>query len=377
MGGQDPIDLGKAKLAQQRMNRILQAVALEKPDRVPVVLEYSAFAAYVTDTPMADFLKLPEKATDTMMKCYELVGEGDAINYGTFWVYGLCNSYLSKVRAPGVDLPDNEVWQVVETELMSRDDYKTILDQGWPDYFNQFMETRILNDTPAEMRPPQWTGGDVRGKWATLGVPVLSGGDITTPFEVLCGSRSLTKFAFDLVEMPDLVEEVMDAILPHLSAGCIQSALSRKFPCVWIGGWRSAPELLSPAMWNRFVWPYMQQLINEVVDAGLIPILHLDSNWTRELGRFRELPKGKCIMALDGVTDIFTAKKELGGYMCVMGDVPASMLYLDSPDTVYNYCTRLIRELGPEGFILQSGCDIPANAKLENVKAMVAAALDG
>jgi uroporphyrinogen-III decarboxylase len=30
--------------------------------------------------------------------------------------------------------------------------------------------------------------------------------------------------------------------------------------------------------------------------------------------------------------------------------------------------------LGPEGFILQSGCDIPNNARLENVQAMVAAA---
>ena len=36
----------------------------------------------------------------------------------------------------------------------------------------------------------------------------------------------------------------------------------------------------------------------------------------------------------------------------------------------------LIRELGPHGFILQSGCDIPANAKLENVRAMVAAAIE-
>ena len=51
------------------------------------------------------------------------------------------------------------------------------------------------------------------------------------------------------------------------------------------------------------------------------------------------------------------------------------MLFLDTPDHVYDYCSQLIRELGPEGFILQSGCDIPANAKLENVKAMVAAAV--
>ena len=79
-------------------------------------------------------------------------------------------------------------------------------------------------------------------------------------------------------------------------------------------------------------------------------------------------------MALDGETDIFKAKEVLGDHMCIMGDVPASMLFLDTPDNVYAYCTHLIRELGPGGFILQSGCDIPANAKLENVQAMVAAA---
>ena len=115
-----------------------------------------------------------------------------------------------------------------------------------------------------------------------------------------------------------------------------------------------------------------RQLIHEVTDSGLIALLHLDSNWTRELTRFRELPKGKCIMALDGETDIFKAKEILGDHLCIMGDVSASMMYLDNPDTVQAYCRKLIREIGPAGFILQSGCDIPANAKLENVQAMVA-----
>ena len=57
-----------------------------------------------------------------------------------------------------------------------------------------------------------------------------------------------------------------------------------------------------------------------------------------------------------------------------MGDVPAAMLSIDSPDAVYRYCTKLIKESGPEGFILHSGNDIPVNAKLENVRAKVAAA---
>jgi uroporphyrinogen-III decarboxylase len=129
-------------------------------------------------------------------------------------------------------------------------------------------------------------------------------------------------------------------------------------------------------MWERFVWSHFRQQVHDAIEHGLIPLLHLDSDWTRELESFRELPKGKVIMALDGETDIFKAKEVLGDHMCLMGDVPPAMLSFDSPDRVYDYCSKLIREVGPEGFILQSGCDIPENAKLENVQAMVAAAFD-
>jgi hypothetical protein len=275
-------------LYSQRLNRILMAVALKKPDRTPVVLEYSGFAAYVTSTQMAEYLSSPTKNLDSMIQAFKMVGDGNAINYGSFWPYGLCYDYMSKVRVPGVDLPEDEMWQVVESELMTRDDYDLILSQGWPAYSKAFLTQRIFHEVPDEYLPPRRISPDAQKAWRQEGVPVLSGG--------------------------------------------------------------------------------------EVVDAGLIALLHLDSNWTRELECFKELPMGRCIMALDGETDIFQAKKVLGDHMCIMGDVPASMLFLDTPDNVYAYCTRLIRKLGPEGFILQSGCDIPANAKLENVQAMVAAA---
>ncbi|MGD8754044.1 MAG: uroporphyrinogen decarboxylase family protein [Desulfobacterales bacterium] len=328
-------------LYNERLDRILKAVALEEPDRTPVVLEYAGFAAYVTQTSMAAFLKFPQTNIDTMIKAYELVGDGDAINYGAFWPYGLCYDFMAKVRVPGVDLPENDMWQVTETQLMDRNDYDRIL----------------------------------REEWQSIGIPVLSGGDITTPIELLCGARSLMAFAIDLIEIPEKVEAVMDIILPHLAGAAIQQAKNKEYPLVWVGGWRGAPCLLSPAMWRRFVWPYFRKLVFEVVDSGLIALLHLDSDWTRELEIFKDLPRGKCIMALDGETDIFKAKDVLGDHMCIMGDVPASMLFLNNPDDVYAYCKRLIRHLGPRGYILQSGCDIPANAKLENVQAMVAAAV--
>jgi hypothetical protein len=367
--------LSSEKQYRDRLTRITKAIALEKPDRVPVVLEYSGFAAYVTGTPMAEFLRLPIRNLETMIQAYRLVGDADAINYGAFWPYGLCYDFLAKVCIPGIDLPENEMWQVDEKELMTREDYDRLLEMGWPTYFDRFMRERLLKDVPGEYLPPQRKSSDVLGTWRRVGLPVLSGGDITTPFEVLCGSRSLLKFSSDLFEIPDKVISAMDEIVPHLGARAIRQAKKRGYPVVWVGGWRTAPSMLSPAMWNRFVWPYFKRIVREVVDSGLIALLHLDSNWTRELKRFKELPRRKCIVALDGETDIFAAKEILGDHLCIMGDVPASMLYLEDPDAVYAYCARLIRELGPEGFILQSGCDIPANAKLENVQAMVSAAV--
>ncbi len=354
----------------------MKTVALERPDRVPVVLEYSGFAAYVTGTPMAEFLRSPDKNLETMIQAYRMVGDADAINYGSFWPYGLCYDFMSKVRVPGIDLPENEMWQVDEKEVMTREDYDQILEMGWPEYLDRFMRERLLKDVPAEYLPPGRKSPDVLKAWHAEGMPVLSGGDITTPFEVLCGSRSLQKFSSDLFEIPKKVVSAMDEIAPHLSVKAIRGAKKRGYPVVWVGGWRTAPSMLSPTMWDRFVWPYFRRMVNEVVDSGLIALLHLDSDWTRELERFREFPRKKCIVALDGETDLFAAKKILGDHLCIMGDVPASMLFLADPDTIYQYCTGLIRELGPEGFILQSGCDIPANARLENVKAMVAAAME-
>jgi hypothetical protein len=362
-----------AETVDTRLDRIRKAVALEAPDRVPVVLEYSGFAAHVTGTPMADFLRTAPASLEAMIETFSAIGGGDAINYGSFWPYGLCHLFLSKVRVPGVDLPDDEMWQVVETELMKRDDYDRICDEGWPSFYASFLAERVLDDVPADYLPPRWQSLDVLGAWAELGVPVLTGGDIAPPAELLCGARSMVPFFIDMVEIPDTLDRVMEAMAPHLS-GVISSAKKNGYPCVWVGGWRGAPFLMSPATWNRFIWPYLRDLTLEVLEQGMTPILHLDSDWTRELEHFRELPRGTSILALDGETDIFKAKEILGDHMCIMGDVPAAMLYGGTPDDVYAYSSRLIRELGPEGFILQSGCDIPTNAKLENVKAMVAAA---
>ena len=72
---------------------------------------------------MAEFLRSPTRNLETMIQAYHLIGDGDAINYGSFWPYALSYDFMSKVRVPGVDLPEDDMWQVVETDLMKREDY--------------------------------------------------------------------------------------------------------------------------------------------------------------------------------------------------------------------------------------------------------------
>ena len=362
---------------KERLTRISKAVALEQPDRVPVVLEYASFAARVTKTPLPEFLLSAERSVEVMIAAYQLiadVAEADAVNFGQFSPYDLSYLWMSEVKVPGVDLPENASYQIVEKELMTVEDYDYILDKGWRDFYRSFLRDRAFRDVPSQYLPRNQPRIDARKAWARIGVPVLQSGVIAPPFEFLSGARSLESFFMDLIDMPDKVQAAMDVMVPGMVEPVCRHAMTQGYPCVWVGGWRGNPAMISPELWNRFFWHYFRNFVIEVTTHGLIPILHLDSNWNRELSRFRELPKGKVIMALDGFTDIFKAKKILGDHLCLMGDVPATMLCFKDPDAVYQYSTKLISELGPKGFILQSGCDIPENAKLENVQAMVAAA---
>ena len=367
----------KESKLDQRLNRIRDAVALKTPDRVPVVLEYAGFAANATSTPFPEFLLSLERSVDVMIEAWKLLTEdheADAINYGRFSPYNLSIGWMSKVAVPGVDLPPEMSYQVAEQEILTREDYDTILESGWPSFQAQYLKERIFSEVPPEYLPWNQPEIDVQAKWADIDVPVLKGGTVAPPFEYLCGGRSLGKFCMDMFNVPDKLISVMDEIVRYETETNCRAAKEMGYSVVWVGGWRTAPAMLSPDMWDRFVWPYLKQVILETLEYDLIPLLHLDGNWERELGRFRELPAGKMIFGLDGFTDIFKAKEILDGHSCVMGDIPAVMLSTASPDEVFSYCSNLVKEIGPDGFILHSGCDIPENAKVENVKAMIAAA---
>lgn len=355
----------------ERMQRLQTAVACGTPDRVPVSLVMDAFAARTMGIKMADFVKDIDVAGQAMLSTMEKLGDVDSIQFPAYMPQVLGMLWLSPVKLPGRELPDDSLWQLDEQVRIQREDYDAILEMGWGPWFGGYIG-RYLGEAAAAGQILQEAGPRWALELMKRGYAVFGGLTVDHPYEHLCGGRTVKEFTLDLFQIPDKVQAVMDLIMAEKreqTRGMIR-AIGR--PAVyWVGGWRTAPEFLSPRLWERFVWPYMKELVEIVVEEGSTPVLHYDANWDREIERLRDLPARRCVLALDGKTDIFRAKKILAGHMCILGDVHPAMLSLGTVDEVKAYCRRLLTEVGPDGFIMAMGCAVPPDAKFENVKAMV------
>ena len=359
-----------------RWERLRKAVALEPVDKVPVCLEGVAWSARVSGMTLEEFLSDANKSTQAEIDSFNLVGNADCVNNPSFASSALNFIWMTGVKRPGYELGPDEPWQVEESGLMTTEDYDRILEMGWPAFQAEFLNTRIRPGLLEEFVAYLQKGPSVIEQCNAADMPFLSMAIVMQPFEPLCGGRTFTQFVLDLYRMPDKVEEVMQAMFVGLNDAAIGGCAAMGSPGVWIGGWRSASKMLAQPLWDRFVWPYVKECVRQTDEAGLIPILHFDSDWTRDLPRLLELPAGRCILSLDSMTDIRKAKEVLGDHLCIMGDVPPALLSTGTPEMVYEHCTQLCQEIGPTGYILQSGCDIPVDAPLENVKAMTQAAED-
>lgn len=289
------------------------------------------------------------------------------------------SNYLVHTMLPGVELPDNNMWQLVFDHFMEEEDYDKIIDGGWAAFREYHLFERLKyskEDMAAVRKDNAWEAAQYRA----AGLPFLGGGMMAGPFDILAFCRG-TDFYIDMLEIPEKVHAAMDVILEE-DLAMQEKGLDDKVkaaaekgeaymvcvaPCV-----QANCDLVGRALFEEFGWPHIERQTNFLLDHGCYVRFHMDANWTNNLDLFTTFPKGRCLFDSDGKTDETKMRDLLGPVMAFTGSVEPATMAFGKPDQVYKEVKRQIEELG-DSVVVSPSCTLPANAPKENIDAMYAA----
>ncbi|MDY6906484.1 MAG: uroporphyrinogen decarboxylase family protein [Thermodesulfobacteriota bacterium] len=355
--------------AQERFDAV---VRLETPDRVPLSLMLYYYAPLHTGTPMSQYMTDPRAYRDVMHQVWEEIGPWD-IYYNINPYSRLMYNYVMMMRElwPGIELEENAMAKIDEIQYMDTDDYDLAM-KSYGLYADMIFRMRMLPRFSQEaegkglmkmaftlfthaLRQCRFWRDDFKW-WRKQGAVVQIGYQAEMPFDTFSQARNVINFSMDLFKQPEKIRQAADHLARNFADTAILSARLMGAPTVQCYCHRTSNSFISPQQFADLAFPSMEMIVNRIVDAGLTPILHCDGDWLRNLKTMRQLPAKKVIIQLDGLTDIFAAKQEIGDHMCIFGDVPAAKLATGTPSEVEEYCHRLIEEVGQDGgFILAGG----------------------
>jgi uroporphyrinogen-III decarboxylase len=356
--------------------RIDAVINLDVPDRVPLGPLLDHFAARYCGITNHELMQNRKSRINAFLKTMIELGPWDMTFLGETIIPTLLKGAPTRVYLPGKELPVDEIHQFAEFEFLTTDDYDLLQEIGLPKFMRNVMLRlypditflRRLKMAPRLLMEIRGFAKIVRKAGVEPAVGFILPGPLLEYFSL---GRSMGPMCMDLFDYPEKVKAAGKVWAKEMTSLAVKFAGLAGIKRIFIGLARSSPSLISPSHFEEFVLPELEYIVNTIMDAGMNPLFHCDACWTQNFHFFQKFPSKKIILQLDGASDIFKAKEMLGKRMCIMGDVPASLLAFGEKDEVMDYCKRLINEVGKGGgFILSSGCSIPANAKPENVQAM-------
>jgi len=363
-----------------RKERVEAVIALEKPDRVPVMPLMTAFAVRNQGLTQGEAWRDLDKGFKAMLDSFNTLGGFDRL-YKTniYWPIMIQGRFFSAPvigLIPGKHLPEDALNQIDEKELFSREDYDKLSALGWNAFWDEYYEKIRGSSSKGRIVSHQDELMNRQVKEVEIcqsqGILPLFGAYVDSTLMAFSMCRTLTQFTMDLYEVPQKVKAAMDASCDDLIRNALDVVSLTKIPLVFIVLERGSGFYYRLNIFEQFEWPYLQRFVDAFISKGITPWFHFDTNWILNLPYLKQLPKSKCVCDLDGTTNIFRAKEILEGHMCISGDVPAALLTLGTTEQVRDYCQKLIDEVGRGGgFFLTTGCECPVDAKLENVKMMI------
>jgi hypothetical protein len=399
------------QLEQEREQRVMDAIRLKIPDRVPVISGIGYFPAKYTGiactTAWYDFngwLKAYQKTLKDF--------QPDMIHQQGF-SSGKALEYLKPrtSRWPGYGCSPNHSHQAIEIEIMRADEYDLFLnDPG--DYLFRINLARVTEETAGLEKLPkldeigfgpfgvqpvsealslpevaraitamQKAGRELRRSRGRaekfdkaiekMGYPAYYHGAALTPFDAISHSmRGMRGTIMDMYRQPDKLLAACDKLLSMTIRKPLPNPNKYGNTRIFMPLTRGSDDFMSLKDFERFYWPTLKKLILFLIDNGTIPVIFFEGNFITRMEYLLDLPKGSILVHLD-TTDIFKAKEILKGHLCIKGNVPASILQVGSVQDVEAHCKKLIEVVGKDGGFILSPRGSTDEVKPENLMAMI------
>ena len=398
------------ELYAEREKRVLDAIALKKPDRVPIMVMFGFFPARYLGMTVQDVMYDPEKLWKAQWKTMvEFQQDMEQNPFGLRFLGPILDTLdFKQLKWCGHGVGADFSYQFVEGEYMKTDEYDHflfdptdfMLRKYWPRVFGSLDGFAKLNpmrniitysigtpfgfaayNTPeviealdnlkkAGEKSAQISSYSKKfsGEVKEAGFPMQTGGFSQAPFDTLGdyfrGTRGLM---LDMYRRPDKVIASCEKLLPIMIDMAVTGAKNSANPRIFIPIHKGIDGFMSEEQFKKFFWPTLRELFIALINEGLTPCPLWEGNCTSRLEWIKDIPAGKACYAFEG-SDIFKAKEVLGDVACIRGNVPLSLMATGSPEEIKAYCKKLIDIVGKDGGYIMDASAALDDAKTENVK---------
>lgn len=191
-------------------------------------------------------------------------------------------------------------------------------------------------------------------------------------FDLACMVRGIEEFLMELALDPE------NSAIQSLLEVCYQSHLAVHRALIKAGAHFTSmgdslagPDVVSPAMFDRFARPYEERLVRDLQADGAFIVIHICGDTSALLNHFSRYPF--CGFELDYKTDAAKAKTTVGKAHVLFGNIdPSSVVAKGTAQEVRQKTRQLLGIWKPGGhFVLNAGCAIPAGTPPENIYALI------
>ena len=397
-------------LYKTRKKRILDAVELRAPDRVPITASFYFFPARQRGYTIQEVMYDPEKMMEVQLKATRDFQPDLAQNpFGLLFLGPLYEALdYQQTQWAGRHLGPDVPFQFVEGEYMKVEEYDHlfsdpvdfIVRRYWPrisgalkpfeslpsftnftnlmhpSSFGIFASPEMQQALEAMKKAGQETArlGLYARRFEEIvreeGFPSQGPGKSQAPFDLLGDVLRGTKgLMLDMYRRPETVLRAVEMILPLQIETGIKTAKASDSKLVFIALHKGLDGFMSPEQFKKFYWPTLRELVVALIKEDLIPYLFWEGDCTSRLPFISDIPPGKAMYRFEA-TDIFKAKDALRDKVCIRGNVPISLLATGTPDDVKAYCKKIIDYVGEGGGFLMDTSAGVTDARPENLRTM-------